>query len=103
MAEQGQGSNVEKTNDEKFAHFANRYQIMVEDANGKKCAMQHPFETLEEAKEEIGPINQRHPNKTIMHGDEVYMVWHSLRIYRRTDVYPYKCDYDTVYYEEETA
>jgi len=24
MAEQGQGSNVEKTNDEKFAHFANR-------------------------------------------------------------------------------
>ncbi len=46
MAEQGQGSNVEKSNEEKFAHFANRYQIMVEDVNGKKCAMQHPFETL---------------------------------------------------------
>tara|TARA_B100001939_G_C16837950_1_gene571753 strand:- start:649 stop:945 length:297 start_codon:yes stop_codon:yes gene_type:complete len=92
----------EKSREEKYAHFANKYQIMVEDENGKRCAMQHPFDTVEEAKEEIGPIHQRHPERTIMHNDEVYMTWNQLRIYKRLDVYPYKCDYDTVYYEEVT-
>ena len=43
----------EKSREEKYAHFANKYQIMVEDENGKRCAMQHPFDTVEEAKEEI--------------------------------------------------
>lgn len=99
MAENTGGSE-EKSKEEKYAYFANRYQIMVEDVNGKKCAMQQPFETLEEAKQEIGPIHQRHPYKTIMHGEDVYMVWQTLRIYKRTDVYPYKCDYNTIYYEE---
>ena len=101
MANTGDSKDV--SNEEKFKIFANRYQIMVEDANGKKCALQHPFETIELAKEEIGPINQRHPENTIMHDDKVYMKWVKLNIYKRTDVYPYKCDFSTSYYEEKTA
>ena len=80
--------------------LAGKYQIVGEDEHGKKCAMQHPFPTVQDAENEIGPIHQRHENQTITHDDKVYMKWVKLNIYKRTDTYPYACDYSTSFYEE---
>ena len=93
----------EQSKEEKYAFTAGKYQIIVENSStGKQVSMQHPYETLQEAKDEVGKINQRHPDKTIMNGDEIYIKWDRLNIYKRKMEYPYTCDYSTSYYEEFT-
>ena len=89
--------------DSRYAIMADKYQIIVENTNtGKKISMQHPYTTLEEAKTEVGVLNQRFPEKTIMNGDEVAITWNKLAIYKRGTEHPYGCIWDTVYYEEIT-
>ena len=36
------------TEDEKYGLFANKYQVVVENADGKKVTIQHPFITIDE-------------------------------------------------------
>ena len=93
----------EQSKEERYAIMSGKWQIIVENTNtGKKVAMQHPYPTFEEAEEEVGRVNQRYPEKTIMNGDNVLITWNKLNIYRRKTEYPYACDFDTSYYEEFT-
>ena len=92
----------EISKEERFKWTAGKYQIIVEDPNGKRVSMQHPYETLQEAKDEVGKINQRHPEKIIMNGEDVYIQWCKLNIFKIKMEYPYSCDYSTSYYEEFT-
>ena len=98
---QGSGENTEIPLDEKYALFANKYQIVVENDGGRKMTIQHPFSTVQEAEEEVGKIHQRHPFHEIWHNDELIMKWVRLDVYKRGDQMPYSCDYSKSYYSEE--
>ena len=79
----------EQSKEERYAIMSGKWQIIVENTNtGKKVAMQHPYPTFEEAEEEVGRVNQRYPEKTIMNGDDVLITWNKLNIYRRKTEYP---------------
>ena len=104
MAEEqneGTGENTEIPLDEKYALFANKYQIVVRDDNGKILTMQHPFATVQEAEEEVGKIHQRHPNFEVWWNDELKIRWTKLDVYKRGDQMPYSCDFSKSYYSEE--
>jgi hypothetical protein len=92
------------TEDQQQALFANRYQIVVEDANGKKVTIQHPFITIDECKEEAGGMKTRYPENKIYRDDtqtSLYMQFVSLDVYKRMDVHPYSCDFSKSYYSEK--
>ena len=75
--------------------------VIFEDEIGKKLTMQHPFETVQEAEEEVGKIHQRHPFHEVWYDGELKMKWRKLDVYKRQDVYPYSCDFSHSYYSEE--
>ena len=101
MAEEGTGDSQEVTRDEKYAIFANKYQIVVEDVNGKQMTIQHPFPTVEECKTEAGVMKTRYPENKIYWGEELKMQYKKLDVYKRKDHYPYSCDFSKTYYHEE--
>ena len=101
MAEEGTGDSHEVTRDQKYHLFANKYQIVVEDATGKKLTMQHPFTTVDECKEEAGVMKTRYPENKIFWNDELKMQFTKLDVYKRKDHYPYSCDFSKTYYHEE--
>jgi hypothetical protein len=89
------------TEDQQQALFANRYQIVVEDANGKKVTIQHPFITIDECKEEAGRMKTTYPENKIYWEGKLVTHFNSLNVYKRTDVHPYSCDFSKSYYLEE--
>ena len=98
---QGSGESAEIPLDEKYALFANKYQIVISDDSGKMLTMQHPFPTVQECEEEIGKIHQRHPNHEVYWNGELKMKWTKLDVYKRGDSMPYSCDFSKSYYSEE--
>ena len=100
MAEEGSGDSVEIPPDVRYAQFANKYQIVVEDDTGYMLTMQHPFDTVQEAEEEIGKIHQRHPNHEVYWNGELKIKWTKLDVYKRGDQMPYSCDFTKSYYSE---
>lgn len=103
MAEEQEntGENTEIPLDEKYALFANKYQIVISDDSGKMLTMQHPFPTVQECEEEIGKIHQRHPNHEVYWNGELKMKWTKLDVYKRGDSMPFSCDFSKSYYSEE--
>jgi hypothetical protein len=100
MAETGSGDSQEVTRDQKYELFANKYQIVVEDANGKKLTVQHPFITIDECKEEAGVMKSRYPENKIYWDDKLIIQFKKLDVYKRKDEYPYNCDFSNSYYSE---
>jgi two-component SAPR family response regulator len=100
MAETGTGDSQAVTRDQKWHIFANKYQIVVEDVNGKKLTMQHPYATIDECKEEAGQMKTRYPENKIYWNDELKMQFKKLDVYKRGDAYPYGCDFSKSYYSE---
>ena len=71
MAETGSGDSQEVTRDQKYELFANKYQLVVEDVNGKKMTIQHPFITIDECKELAGDMKTTYPENKIYSEDTI--------------------------------
>ena len=88
------------TEDEKYGLFANKYQVVVENADGKKVTIQHPFITIDECKELAGVMKNTYPENKIYWDDKLVIQFNTLDVYKRGDVAPYSCDFSKSYYSE---
>ena len=76
------------------------YQIRVNNDEGKQFDLNHPYPTLEEAKNALPGLKAMYPNNRVIINDVLQIEWTELNIYQRASEAPYTCDMSNSLYSE---
>ena len=76
------------------------YQIRVNNDEGNQFDLNHPYPTLQEAKEALPMLKGMYPNNKVIINDVVRIEWTGLNIYQRKPEAPYTCDMSESLYSE---